>query len=192
MPAQVFTFDKPGALPAHVYLDTSFLLCVSHARQSSEPAGRRESSAEAFRQSLLAAGTTMWTSPLAVEEGAWWIMRETLFQEIDALGVKRHIGAFKRRPEYPAAYEKARRRVRPFLKDVQIALDVRLDPPSYAGAARVPGALILRRARYMIERYTLEAADAFHIAVAMLWGSPVASTDRDWQKVDRLVVYAYK
>ncbi len=193
MGAVVEEFAQVIAPAPSVYVDANVILA---AYSSTLPNPRPKDIASAgFIELLAQAGSEAWTSLLAVQEACWVPLREELTQSSKQAGCGTDWKRLRRRDPtaFSAAYQAARARADPvmqFIRDLPLAVRW----PRHPGTATHRACrAICYLARKLLSAYELEAADAFHIAMAMVDGTRhVASLDGAFQDVDQITVYAHR
>lgn len=198
MGAVVELWSKVRVAPPVAYADANYLLLLYRDAHPSSKQDVRARSAHTLHEMIEAAGTQLWTTPPALDEGAWGLMRPILEREKRAAG---HAGMslarfrWKHPTDYDAALQVACVVGVKFINFVlsQTATVVRW--PRRADGSVVPAARCLELARFFLRQYQIEPADALHAAYAR-WdygtgGGAIISDDRQLQVITGLTVYAY-
>jgi hypothetical protein len=199
MPATVTLWHAVTAPPAVAYSDANFLILLYQAAYPPATPDARAVAAQRLHAAMQTAGSQLWTTPLALQEGAWRFVREVLEHEKRQRGHQAlSLAQFQRRDRsgYDAALATARPAGVKFMTFVLRRTSTLVRWPQGATGEVVPALDCVRLARLHLRRYGVEAADALHAAYAR-WdyqsGQPacIISEDRHLQLVDGLAVYAY-
>jgi len=200
VPADTHTWADCGVFPVAPYVDASVLCLLYDAIEPGHGGDPRVPAAKDFHDRAAAAGSRMWTSPLALEEAVWQVMRPIITTERDGAGFA-HLPLNEFRRTQPTAYARALAEARRYGADVISFVledtDVALRWPEGVDGRAIRAKLIAEVTRFLLQCYSLEAADAVHVAMAFAdypnrEGHAILTDDRAYQSVDDITVYAYQ
>jgi len=198
MPATVVLWSAVTSPPPAAYVDTNYLLLLYQAAYPPPHPNPRAAPALALHAMVGAAGHQLWTTPLALQEGSWAIMRPVIAAAKTAVHVSGTLADFRRhhRPQYEAALATAGPLGCRFINFVLSRTGAAIRWPLTASGAPAPASRLLEMARFYLSRYQIEPADALH-AACVRWdycggNRPcLISDDRQLQVIDGLEIYAY-
>ena len=194
MPAHVEQFDSVHNPVDEVYVEPSFIFDLIGV--CSNPSDPRLSSSFNFYNKLSASKTRMWTTMLCLQEILWKTFRSKIYTEMQRLGVNTKVPYGRLKRNNPQQYTQAFNQCRPIIANTfrtffAFDIDIRV-PSEFAILANKKGKRIAQYARAILMKYNLEAADAFHIAMARCEGTRfIVSNDIGFQQVDTIAVYSF-
>ena len=194
MSAHVEQFDNVNNLVDEVYIEPSFIFDLMGV--CSNPRNPRFISSFNFYNKLSASKTHMWTTILCLQEILWKTLRSKIYTEMGRLGVNTDVTYATLKRNNPQQYVQAFNRCRPVIANTfrtffAFGIDVRV-PSDFTVLVNKKGGRIAQYAQAVLMKYDLEAADAFHIAIARCEGTKViVSNDKGFQQVDTIAVYSY-
>ena len=176
-------------------MDTSFLhdLYEEHQTTTWRPGSRRRPPPNIeFYNRLKKAGGDSWTSPFALQEGIWAIMRPVIRNHTPTEFQGRALSEFRQRSpqEFSSAFSLAASEGERFL-DFFLALGISARFPPWRWERAEEAAAVCSAIQELVATYRLEPADALHIILAGVGDcDAIVSNDLSFQQVHNIVVYA--
>lgn len=207
MSASVITYSSAISKSVkinEIYLDTSFVidLIVSITTPSllSDPKIR---DTKTFYDFLSKSKTEMWTSYLTAEEAMFKNFRNKMGKEIENFEKSKSLppkslnyNDFKKK--YSADFELAYNKVKSVFYAILLLgrkLNIKIKLPKEYSIKSVSsrGERIVQYATALLNFYTLEVADAFHISTARCNGTKcIATNDLGFKQVDNITIFSFK
>ena len=207
MPASVITYSSAiskSVKIAEIYLDTSFVIdlfeSVTTPSLLSNPKIRDTKN---FYDFLSKSRAEMWTSYLTAEEAMFKYFRNKMGKEMANFEISRSLppnslkyNDFKKK--YSADFQLSYDKVKPVFYAILLLgqkLHIKIKLPKEYSVKTVPsrGERIMQYATALLNSYTLEVADAFHISTARCNGTKhIASNDLGFKQVDNITVFSFK
>lgn len=207
MPAIVITYSSgisKSVKIKEIYFDTSFVIDliagIINPSLLSDPKIR---DTKKFYDFLSNSKTTMWTSYLTVEEAMFKNFRGKMEKEIRSFEKSKSIplgsltySDFKKKyfSDFLSAYNKVKSVFYAILL-IASKLNIKIKlPREYSlKSAHSRGERIVQFAAALLNSYTLEVADAFHISTARCNGTKhIATNDLGFKQVNNLTVFSFR
>lgn len=199
MPASVYEFGtvKLPPRPASLFLETSFVRWARAGSAPGCPDPRCKASYQFLARLSARSDLDVWTTPMVFEEALFSLLNDLMRRAATKAGVKwEGWGKFKKTnpKEFEAVLKTDGRQSAKDLHDLLDDHGVVLRFPRHPQRrSKELGRGLVVYARWLLSKYLLEPADAFHVGCARLGqATAIVTNDKGFQAVDGLRVLAHK